>query len=111
MVKILRSPDIQARLHEMEFEVVAGSPREFGNWIASETRRWGKVVKDILLIVKDLRSRGMGLLLVEQNVGIAAEITDRAYVMALGRIVHEIASGEWQSFLGDERLVKAYLGS
>ncbi len=47
MVKILRSPDIQARLHEMEFEVVAGSPREFGNWIASETRRWGKVVKDI----------------------------------------------------------------
>jgi ABC-type branched-subunit amino acid transport system ATPase component len=70
-----------------------------------------KVVKDILLIVKDLLSRGMGLLLVEQNVGIAAEITDRAYVMALGRIVHEIASGEWQSFLGDERLVKAYLGS
>jgi ABC-type branched-subunit amino acid transport system ATPase component len=70
-----------------------------------------KVVKDILLIVKDLLSRGMGLLLVEQNVGIAAEITDRAYVMALGRIVHEIASGEWQSFLGDERLVKAYLGA
>ena len=32
-----------------------------------------KVVKDILLVIKDLRERGMGLLLVEQNVGIAAE--------------------------------------
>ena len=52
-----------------------------------------KVVKDILLVIKALRARGMGLLLVEQNVGIAAEITDRAYVMALGRIVHEIGAG------------------
>jgi ABC-type branched-subunit amino acid transport system ATPase component len=70
-----------------------------------------KVVRDILVIIANLRARGMGLLLVEQNVGIAAEITERAYVMALGRIVHEIAKGEWQSFLNDERLTSAYLGS
>jgi ABC-type branched-subunit amino acid transport system ATPase component len=69
-----------------------------------------KVVKDILLVIKALRERGMGLLLIEQNVGIASEITDRAYVMSLGSIVHEIASGEWSSFLDDERLVQAYLG-
>ena len=69
-----------------------------------------KVVKDILLVIKALRERGMGLLLIEQNVGIASEITDRAYVMALGRIVHEVPAGRWASFLGDERLVKAYLG-
>jgi tripartite-type tricarboxylate transporter receptor subunit TctC len=47
MVKILKSPEIQARLHEMEFEVVASTPGEFSRWIASETTRWGKVVKDI----------------------------------------------------------------
>jgi ABC-type branched-subunit amino acid transport system ATPase component len=69
-----------------------------------------KVVKDILQVVAQLRRRGMGLLLIEQNVGIAAEISERAYVMALGRIVHEIGKGEWPSFLGDDRLVKAYLG-
>ena len=69
-----------------------------------------KVVKDILLVIKALRERGMGLLLIEQNVGIASEITDRAYVMALGRIVHEVPAGQWASFLSDERLVKAYLG-
>ena len=69
-----------------------------------------KVVKDILLVIKALRERGMSLLLIEQNVGIASEITDRAYVMAVGSIVHEIGAGEWQSFLNDDRLVKAYLG-
>jgi ABC-type branched-subunit amino acid transport system ATPase component len=70
-----------------------------------------KVVKDILLIIGKLRARGMGLLLIEQNVGIAAEITERAYVMALGRIVHEVAKGEWEAFLKDDRIVAAYLGS
>lgn len=69
-----------------------------------------KVVKDILLVIKALRDRGMGLLLIEQNVAIASEITDRAYVMSVGRIVHEVARGEWQAFLKDERLAKAYLG-
>ena len=68
------------------------------------------VVKDILLVITALRDRGMGLLLVEQNVGIASAITDRAYVMAVGSIVHEIGPGEWPSFLKDERLLKAYLG-
>lgn len=70
-----------------------------------------KVVKDILHVIKQLRGRGMALLLVEQNVGIAADITDRAYVLALGRIKYEIQTGKWNSFLKDERLVKAYLGS
>jgi ABC-type branched-subunit amino acid transport system ATPase component len=70
-----------------------------------------RVVKDILLVMKELRARGMGLLLVEQNVAIAAEITDRGYVMSLGRVVHEIAAGGWPAFVRDDRLVSAYLGS
>ncbi len=69
-----------------------------------------KIVKEILVVIRGLRERGISLLLVEQNVGIAAEIADRGYVMALGRIVHEIAPGGWQAFLSDERMVKAYLG-
>ena len=70
-----------------------------------------KVVKDILLVMKNLRERGMALLLVEQNVAIAAEITDRAYVMSLGRVTHEFGAGEWQKVMTDDRLVNAYLGS
>ena len=57
-----------------------------------------------------LRARGISLLLVEQNVALVAEIADRGYVMSVGKIVHTIDQGEWQRFLGDETLVKAYLG-
>ncbi|WP_295545640.1 tripartite tricarboxylate transporter substrate binding protein [uncultured Pseudacidovorax sp.] len=45
-VRILAMPDIKARLEEMEFEVVAGSPQDFSRWIDTEINRWGKVIKD-----------------------------------------------------------------
>lgn len=45
-VRILAMPDIKARLEEMEFEVVAGSPQDFSRWIDTEIGRWGKVIKD-----------------------------------------------------------------
>jgi len=45
IVRILKSPEIQKRLHEMEFEVVATTPREFSDWIGTEITRWGKVIK------------------------------------------------------------------
>ncbi|CAN7427663.1 tripartite tricarboxylate transporter substrate binding protein [Acidovorax sp. LjRoot66] len=45
MVRILNSPDITKRLQEMEFEVVASTPKQFSDWIATEITRWGKVIK------------------------------------------------------------------
>ena len=69
-----------------------------------------KIVKEILKVLAGLRARGISLLLVEQNVALVAEIADRGYVMSVGKIVHTIDQGEWQRFLGDETLVKAYLG-
>ena len=46
MVKILKSPEISKRLQEMALEIVASSPKQFGDWIGSEIKRWGKVIKD-----------------------------------------------------------------
>lgn len=46
IVKIIRSPEITKRLIEMEFEIVATSPGQFRDWIGSEIKRWGKVIKD-----------------------------------------------------------------
>jgi tripartite-type tricarboxylate transporter receptor subunit TctC len=46
LVKILHMPDIQQKLREMEFEVVASTPDQFGAWIKTEIGRWGKVIKD-----------------------------------------------------------------
>jgi ABC-type branched-subunit amino acid transport system ATPase component len=70
-----------------------------------------KVVRDILGVLATLRAGGMSILLVEQNVALAAQASDRAYVMALGRVVHEIRQGEWEGFRENEALIKAYLGS
>jgi branched-chain amino acid transport system ATP-binding protein/nonpolar-amino-acid-transporting ATPase len=69
-----------------------------------------KVVRDIVSVMASLREGGMSILLVEQNVALAAETSERAYVMSLGRIVHEVRRGEWQDFRNDENLRRAYLG-
>jgi branched-chain amino acid transport system ATP-binding protein/nonpolar-amino-acid-transporting ATPase len=68
-----------------------------------------KIVHDILGALNKLRSRGLSLLIVEQSVKLAAEMTDRAYVMSLGRVVHEVKQGEWERTLADGTLSKAYL--
>jgi len=69
-----------------------------------------KVVRDIVAVMATLRQGGMSILLVEQNVALAVESSDRAYVMALGNVVHEIGPGEWKGVIGNEALLKAYLG-
>ena len=69
-----------------------------------------KVVKDIVAVIAHLRSRGMSVMLVEQNVAIAAETSDRAYVLSLGRVVHEIEAGTWADALGSEAVLRGYLG-
>ena len=69
-----------------------------------------RIIKDIVDVLQKLRSKGMSMLLVEQNVSMAAQLTDRAYVLSLGRIVHEVAEGAWKSTLDAGTLADAYLG-
>lgn len=45
VARILKTPEIQRRLHEMEFEIVASTPKQFSDWIGFEIVRWGKVIK------------------------------------------------------------------
>ena len=45
IVKILNSPEVRDKLVEMQFEVVASTPAQFGSWIQAEIPRWGKVIK------------------------------------------------------------------
>ena len=68
------------------------------------------VLRHIVEAVAELRKRGIAVLVVEQNVALAAEIADRGYVMSLGRVVHEIAPGQWEGIARDESLLRAYLG-
>lgn len=66
------------------------------------------VVDTIFNVFDEIRSRGMSILLVEQNAYKALNVADRAYVLNVGRVVrHEKAS----VLLKDSSLVESYLGS
>jgi len=44
-VKALRSPDVRERMSQIGFDVVAGTPEEFGRFMKEELDRWTEVVK------------------------------------------------------------------
>ena len=46
LVKALASPDVREKLSAQGVEVVGGTPTEFADWLAKESQRWGKVIKD-----------------------------------------------------------------
>jgi branched-chain amino acid transport system ATP-binding protein len=64
------------------------------------------VVDRIFQLIHELRSQGVTILLVEQNVHRALDVADRAYVLSVGRLV---ASGATDQLLEGE-LERAYLG-
>ena len=53
-----------------------------------------------------LKSKGLGILLVEQNASLALSISDKAYVIETGEILF---SGPGRELLKDDRVIKAYL--
>ncbi len=46
ITRILAQPEMRARLQQMEFDIVASTPKYFSDWIAAEIPRWGKVIRD-----------------------------------------------------------------
>ena len=46
MNKILVDPAVKARFLTLGFEITGGTPEQFAEVIASESRRWGQVIKD-----------------------------------------------------------------
>jgi branched-chain amino acid transport system ATP-binding protein len=64
-------------------------------------------VTQIFHVMRDLRDRGITVLLIEQNVRQSLEIADRAYVLENGRICLQ---GECSELLQSETVRQAYLG-
>jgi tripartite-type tricarboxylate transporter receptor subunit TctC len=46
VLKIVAQPDVQKRLDELGFQVVANSPQEFTDQIKTEMEKWAKVIRD-----------------------------------------------------------------
>ena len=65
------------------------------------------IVREIFRIIDDLRSRGVTILLIEQNANLALRHTDRAYVLETGEIA---MTGLASDLLIDDRVREAYLG-
>jgi len=64
-------------------------------------------VKLLFDVIKGLRSQGLTVFIVEQNVHHVLRTADHAYVLENGRLV---MSGRGEDLLNDERLKTAYLG-
>jgi len=64
-------------------------------------------VADLQVLIDSLRGRGMGVLITDHNVRETLAITDRAYILADGRI---LASGASLSVANDPLVRRHYLG-
>ena len=65
------------------------------------------MVEKIFEVVRDIRSHGMTILLVEQNARLALQSADRGYVMESGLIT---MTGDATQMLDDPKVRAAYLG-
>ena len=66
------------------------------------------VVKDIFSIIKDLKSEGITILLIEQNANAALRCADVGLVLETGRIT---LTGKGEELLNNQQVKDAYLGS
>jgi branched-chain amino acid transport system ATP-binding protein len=66
------------------------------------------IVKDVFSIVSTMKREGMTVLLVEQNVRMALEVADTAYVLDHGVVVHQ---GPAADLAGNEELIQSLAGA
>jgi len=66
-----------------------------------------KLVEEMVETVRSLHARGMTIVLVEQNVGVAAALAGQAHVLRNGAVALSVPGGE---LLGNPELLRSYLG-
>ncbi|QEA40219.1 LPS export ABC transporter ATP-binding protein [Pistricoccus aurantiacus] len=65
-------------------------------------------VGEIKTIIRELKARGIGVLITDHNVRDTLDICDRAYIVGNGQI---IAEGDPQSILSNQKVRDVYLGA
>src|ERR671925_932416 len=65
------------------------------------------IVENLIQTIKDLAAEGMGLLVVEQNLGVATSLAERQLIMVTGVIAAETTS---EALLADPAAQRRYLG-
>jgi branched-chain amino acid transport system ATP-binding protein len=65
------------------------------------------IVEGLVQTIKDLAAEGMGLLVVEQNLGVATSLAERQLIMVTGQIATETTAAE---LVADPAAQRRYLG-
>lgn len=66
------------------------------------------IVREVMQVIKTMRSEGLSVLLIEQNVPLSLAVADRAYVLDDGKVVH---SGPAAALASDKELVDKLAGA
>jgi branched-chain amino acid transport system ATP-binding protein len=65
------------------------------------------IVEDLATVIEEINKEGITVLLVEQNAGLAFSLTEKVYVLEVGKIVLE---GKSKELMDHELVRKAFLG-
>lgn len=65
------------------------------------------VIEELAHIIKDINNKGIGVLLVEQNASLVTEVTERGYVLEVGKIVLE---GNMTELMENKLVQRAFIG-
>ena len=65
------------------------------------------IIRELSSVIRNINENGVSVLLVEQNAGLVFEVSDRGYVLELGKAVLE---GSTEELSGNEQVQKAFIG-
>jgi branched-chain amino acid transport system ATP-binding protein len=65
------------------------------------------VIDQLAVVINDINQRGISVLLVEQNAGLVTKVSQRCYVIEVGRVVQE---GNIKELMADDSVRRAFLG-
>lgn len=65
------------------------------------------IVEKIVQVLREVKSKGLPILLIEQNLQTALKLADRHYILSKGAICHRASSAELEA---DETVKRQYLG-
>jgi len=67
-----------------------------------------RVIEELANVINDINKSGISVLLVEQNAGLVAQVSDRGYVLEVGKVVLE---GDMKELTANDMVRRAFLGA
>jgi branched-chain amino acid transport system ATP-binding protein len=67
-----------------------------------------RLIEGIAQAIQDINKSGVSVLLVEQNAGLVTRVTNKAYVLEVGKVILE---GEIKELMANKLVQKAFLGA